>query len=227
MVAPIAEWLFVPDTPDSQTITDATGRGLHGTRGSDNTVQTTDGTWTATGLALNGSQYGRVPQAVLGTAINGTSYLVIAIAKQNSTSGNQQIIARDNGGQSNTAQFQLRFAAGKVSFNERGGTTSEMLDDTTAVPAGQYVMALGRVRSDMAVLRKNGIQIAAAPVTVTAGDIFSDLTFGSRGPASSYNERLNGEIVYAAIYGDVPDDHIATVEQRARAIATAKGITLP
>lgn len=157
--------------------------------------------------------------------------LMGVLIRPGSVSGNHIILSRD-GLKPNRKHFQFRSASGAisfVSFNEAGAGTS-INGPAGTLPVGAWTLAVAYVTDTTVSLRINGAEVHSAtfPARVKFVDKSIPVVLGARAGANKNpTDRMTADLAgfgmkFGASAADIP-----AFEAKLRAIATAKGITLP
>lgn len=216
----VVEWAF--DLTEGVGAEVASGDGKIGT--------IYDATWAGdpTRLVFSGS-----PQRVTipTPPDHATDYILGIVVKLAGVVGDQQFMTM-NLATGNQRKFQFRASASALSFvslTSSGGAT--VLDAPAQVVAGEWAMFTAHVTSTTVMLRKNGVTVrtgtmpaenrssAMATVPIHVGARFN--------PSSQYVDPLRGDVAAFSIRFAASVDDVTAAEAELRAIATAKGITLP
>ena len=186
-------------------------------------------------LAFNGTS-SRVEMQFSPAEFSDDDFLLGAVVRFATISGTRVIAAR-SANPNLLRYFQFRQTGGAleyVSFNYLGDSTPAgatiISSAAGAVAANTWTLATVHVANTSAILRLNGVQVATGTFvqrTTTLDDTMPIMWGARRRDASTITDYLSGDIAAMGVrFGAAPAD-AADFEADLRAIATAKGITLP
>ncbi len=231
---------FTVEVPASGPEPTQTAWGL--TEGSGTTVTSTNQrtggltsvTWGAspTRLVYPGSTNNRM-ETLIQSSEDHTFYMMGAVCRPSSVSGTRQIAAR-MGATTDDRYFQFRIISGAlefVSFSASPNTEATILTAPAgSVTANEWVMltaVVDRGASNTQIsMRKNGVQIHSGAAPLQKVPTFgAPVLFGTR--AGGSDPFVGDMAALNVMYTGARAAGIAAFEAELRAIATAKGISLP
>lgn len=165
-----------------------------------------------------------------------TDHIFAIVCRLDSVSSDRVLVARRGTDNARSIHSQFRSTGGRLEY------IAWPYSETTSVPefftaavgtvtAAEWGMFLAYSTVDRMVLRKNGVVLLDAPKTQVQNrnSFLSTIghSVGTRFTGSTYSNAIAGDIAAFDIkYGVIGAD-VAAVEAELRAIATAKGITIP
>lgn len=130
--------------------------------------------------------------------------------------------------------FSLRFKSGLLSLEviPTGGSTVTIQEASASVAVGEWHMATAFIGPASSQLRRDGVEVATGSHATRTSQLGSRpfVTLGASGNPfnpGNYPNAIQGDIIAAGITPDATAGMIPVFEAKLRAIASAKGITLP
>lgn len=180
-------------------------------------------------LAFNGTS-SRLSFPAPSVAGGQLDFVLGALVRFTTTAGTRVIMARSGSGSAHR-QFQFRNNAGKLEFVSfpSSGSAAVLTSAAVVFEAGAWAMASAHVMETSATLRVNGTTVHAGTYSAQnrSGEMAKyPLEVGAR-LGASYADFLAGDIAAFGTKHNAVTADLLTLEDELRAIATAKGITLP
>lgn len=186
--------------------------------------------WASAPTRLTFGGYGTIPML---SDDQDKDFLIGALVRFNSISGTQQIVTRDNLSRANSRFWHFRNNAGKleyISFAD-DGTATTVTGSAGSIAAGSWALLTAHVTDAAVVLRANGQQVGAGsiPPRKRTIDKTQSLYIGARVMSDGRlaSDTLKADLAALSLKLGATTAEIAAFEADLRAIATAKGITLP
>lgn len=209
-----------------QVLVDSSPFARNGTLGSSASVEATDPTWDANGLAFNADT-----AVVLNSPdFESRTFTYCYVVRPDNITGIKVISARDSSSLVSRAE-QIRMNAGKLELVLRYGATAAVpVSATVNFAVGQWALVTVRVAADRRTYmgRVNGLEVISGvlPADLSPGS-FQNFCLGSRVTGTAVSDGMIGVIRYAAASIALSDADVDALEARARTFASSKGITLP
>ena len=164
------------------------------------------------------------------TGLNSNDLLIGAVIRLDKITGTQGIATLRVTAPSGVNQYQFRVNAATLEAVVFTGNTNTatIVTSPSLFVVGEWAMAVTRIADNQTVVRMNGVEVAAATHAIrNKMTPDSPVTIGGRYTGSAYSDLLDGDMTAFGYATDALSTDIAAFETELRAIASAKGITLP
>ena len=167
-----------------------------------------------------------MPLCAIPTGLNSNDLLIGAVIRLDKITGTQGIATLRV-----TAppyQFRVNAATLEAVVFTGNTNTATIVTSPSLFVVGEWTMAVTRIADNQTVVRMNGVEVAAATHAIrNKMTPDSPVTIGGRYTGSAYSDLLDGDMTAFGYATDALSTDIAAFETELRAIASAKGITLP